>query len=148
MEVITKRFKKLMTISIIMSIIDIIIGLIFINCTDFATKINIIILGSLITIHGLFFLIRYLYDGLGNKFFAIDLIVAIASIILGVFIIFNPFNYIALKVIGIFFCIWLCFNGLEKLYYSYRFMCVQESIYPLTLFIGLLMIIKIGRAHV
>ncbi len=139
MEQVTKRFEKMMIISLIMSLLDVIVGIVFIKCTNFATKMNIVIMGSLILLHGIFFIIRYLYDGLGNKFFAFNLIVGVISVILGLFTIFNPFS--ALKVISIFFCIWLCVNGLEKLYYGYRFMKAKEGIYPLTCVIGFLSII-------
>lgn len=140
MNKIVERFEKLMLSSMLISLLDVIVGIIFLKFTDFTTRINIIILGSLILVHGLFFIIRYVYDGLGNKFFAIDLIMGVVSVILGGFTILNPFGG-ALTVIGILFCIWLVVNGLEKLYYGYRFMKAQEDIYPLTCFISILMMI-------
>lgn len=139
MDRIIKRFKNLMLFSLLTALLDVLVGAIFLVFTDFTAKLNIVILGSLILIHGLYFLIRYIYDGLGNKFFAIDLIIGVASIILGVFTIFNPFS--ALKVMGILFCIWVVLSGIEKLYYGYRFMKNQEEIYPLTCFIGVLLVV-------
>lgn len=140
MNKIVERFEKLMLSSLLISLLDIIVGIIFLKFTDFTMKVNIVILGSLVLVHGLFYVIRYVYDGLGNKFFAIDLIVGVMSVILGIFAIINPFGG-ALNIIGILFCIWLVVNGIEKLYYGYRFMKAQEDIYPLTSFIAILMIV-------
>lgn len=139
MDKITKRFNKMMIISLIMPLTDIIIGILFIKFPALAVEVNVKILAGLIVIHGLYFLIRYLYDGLGNKCFAVDLIMSVATIILGVFTFYNPFK--ATKALGPLFCVWLCLNGLEKVYYSYSFMRKQESFFPLTLFIGIIMII-------
>lgn len=139
MEKIIKRFEVMMIVSFIMCFLDVIAGVVFIKCTDLITRLNVIILGSLIVLHGLFYLIRYIYDGLGNKFFAIDLIISVASLILGVFTIFNPFE--ALNVLGPLFGIWMIIYGIEKIYYGYRFMKGMEGSYPLTLFIGIIMVI-------
>lgn len=139
MDKIVKRFENLMFSSLIMALLDVVVGVIFLVFTDFTAKVNIVILGSLILVHGLFYLIRYIYDGLGNKFFAVDLIMGVAAIILGLFTIFNPFD--ALKVMGILFCVWLVVNGIEKLFYGYKFLKNQEDIYPLTCFIAILMIV-------
>lgn len=138
MDRIAKRFNTLMLTSLIMPLIDIIIGILFIQFPDLAVEVNVRILAGLILIHGIYFLIRYIYDGLGNRFFAIDLIMSTAAIILGIFTFYNPFK--ATKALGPLFCIWLCVTGIEKIYYAYRFMKKQESSFPLTLFIGVLMI--------
>lgn len=136
MNKITKRFEKMMLLSLGVAILDIIVGILFIICTSFSTKVNVVILGSTILIHGLFYVIRYLYDGLGKKVFAVDLIAGVASIILGIFTIFNTFD--PLKVLGVMFFIWLLISGSEKLYYGIIFMKKQEDIYPLVTFIAIL----------
>lgn len=136
---VVNRFEKMMVVSLVMSLLDIVVGVLFLKYTNFSTKINLVLLGSLILINGLFFLIRYIYDGLGNKFFAIDLVCGVSSIILGIFVLFSPFG--ALQVIGIIFFLWLCILAVEKFYYAYRFMKNNESIYPLTGFIGILMVV-------
>ena len=119
MRKITNRFEKMMLISMGVSLIDVIVGVLFIVCTSFSTKVNMVILGATILVHGLFYVIRYLYDGLGKKVFSVDLISGVASIILGVFTIFNTFD--PLSVLGILFCIWLFISGGEKLYYGILF---------------------------
>lgn len=139
MDKVIKRFEGLMLSSLLMVFLDVIIGILFLKYTELSTQINVIILGSLVLVHGLFYLIRYFYDGLGCKFFAFDLIIGVAAIILGIFTIFNPFS--ALEIMGVMFCIWLVASGIEKIFYGYKFMKAQEDIYPLTCFIGILLIL-------
>ncbi len=136
---IVKRFNGLMLSSIIFSLIDIIIGFFLFKYTDFSMKVNMVILGSLIVIHGLHFITRYVYDGLGNSFFAIDLIVGVIAVIVGVFTVFNPFR--AIEVIGLFGAIWFFINAIEKCYYGVKFMKAQEEIYPLIMFMMILTVI-------
>lgn len=139
MKKVIDRFRKLMLCSFLTSILDIIVGILFILYTDVSTKICVVVLGAVILVHGLFYIIRYIYDGLGTKFFAIDLIVGVAAIILGLFTIFSPLN--ALKFMGVYFCGWLLVSGVEKLYYGYKFMKANEDIYPLVTFIGILTVL-------
>lgn len=139
MDKVVKRFNGLMIGSIIFSILDIIVGFMLFKFNDFAMKINMIILGSLITVHGLHFITRYIYDGIGNSFFAIDLIVGVMATIIGVFTIFNPFS--ALHVIGIFAAIWFFINAIEKSFYTFKFMEKQEEIYPLLAFMTILVVV-------
>lgn len=139
MNKIVNRFEKLMFSSFAVSVLDILIGILFILFTDTSTKICIVVLGSLILVHGIFYIIRYVYDGLGTKFFAIDLIVGVAAVILGLFTIFCPLD--ALKFMGILFCVWLIISGIEKLFYAYKFMKANEDIYPLVSFISILTIL-------
>ena len=136
MSKITKRFEKMMLISLGVALLDIIVGILFIVCDSFSTSLNMVILGATILIHGLFYIIRYLYDGFGKKVFAVDLIAGVASVVLGLFTIFNPFD--PLTLLGILFCLWLVISGAEKLYYGILFMKKQEDIYPLVTFISIL----------
>lgn len=137
MTKITKRFEKMMLLSLGVCVLDIIVGIIFILCTSFSTKINAIILGAFILVRGLFYIIRYIYDGLGKKVFAVDLVAGVAAIILGLFTMFNPFD--ALTFIGILFGLWLIINGSEKAFFSFKFIEKHEEIYPLMTFMSLLM---------
>lgn len=139
MDKIVKRFDCLLFSSIIFSVLDIIVGFMLFKYTNFSMKICMVILGSLITIHGIEYIIRYIYDGLGIKFFAIDLIVGVMAIIVGVFTIFNPFS--ALTVLGIFAAVWFLINAIEKFYYGIKFMRSQEEIYPLIMFVTILIVV-------
>lgn len=139
MDKVIKRFKKLMLISEGINIFDIIVGLLFIICTSFSSKINAVILGALILIHGLFYIIRYIYDGLGVKVFSVNLITGVAAIILGLFTMFNPFD--TLSFIGILCGIWLIILAGEKIFYAFKLKKEQDEIFPLVTFISILLIV-------
>ncbi len=140
MSKITKRLEKMMLVSLGVGLLDVIVGLIFILCTSLSTSINVVILGATILVHGLFYIVRYVYDGLGKKVFAVDLIAGVAAVILGVFTIFFNFSD-ALVALGPVFFAWLLITGLEKIYYGVVFMKKQEDIYPLVSFISILFFI-------
>ena len=129
MNKIIDRFNKIMNFSLLLVIMDIIVGFIFIRYAELSSKLMIVILGCYILIHGLFDLIRYFYDGLGNRIFHFDLVNGIL------------FPTKTLTVVVVFFGIWLIYNGLSKLFYTYKFMKFNEEIYPLVGFISILMII-------
>jgi len=139
MNKVISRFKKLMFSSFFVSLLDVIVGILFIIFSEASTKICVVVLGSLILIHGIFYIIRYIYDGLGTKFFAVDLIAGVANIILGLFTIFSPLS--PLKYMGVYFCIWAIITGAENLYYAYKFMKANEDIFPLVSIIALLMVV-------
>lgn len=139
MDKVVKRFNGLLLSSIVFSVLDVIIGFMLFKYTELSMKVNMVIIGSLITIHGLHFIIRYIYDGLGSKIFAIDLIVGVMAVIMGVFTVFNPYE--ALEVIGIFVAIWFFISAIEKLFYGIKFMKAQEEIYPLIMFIMILSVV-------
>lgn len=139
MEKVIKRFNMLMNSSILMLILDFIVGILLVVKTDFMTKICAVLIGGLLIVHGLFNLIRYFYDGLGNRFFFPELISGLVGIILGIFAFLNVTN--TLSVLGTVFGIWIIVYGLEKSYYAWKFMKVREEIYPLVMFISILFII-------
>lgn len=139
MNKVIKRFESLMLYSLIMPLLDIIVGFLYLKFTDFSMKVNIVILGVSIVLHGLFYFIRYIYDGLGCKVFSFELIVSVIAVFLGIFTIFSPFE--AIKSIGYFFCGWLCVKALNILFYGINFIKAKQDISPLTLFIALLMLI-------
>ena len=77
MNKIVERFNKLLNISFLMVAIDFIVGLLFVLKPEISNKVSLIAVGSLVLVHGLYALINYFYDGLGNKFFKIELIMGI-----------------------------------------------------------------------
>ena len=112
-----KRFGTLMYISLIFVLINI------------ATSIITVVIGSLILIHGIFYLIKYLYDGLGRKVFANSVIIAVICIVLGIFTIFNPFKTIT--ALGIMYGIYLLSVALNNGLYAWKMFKSGEEIYPL-----------------
>ena len=64
MERLLQRFNRMMNISIAMVSFDIIVGLLLFLGASFVNKVNAVLLGCLLLVHGLFQLIRYFYEGL------------------------------------------------------------------------------------
>ena len=150
MNKVIKRFENMMFSSLLIVFFNVLVGLILIFFNDFSTKINYVIVGSFILVNGLFYIIRYLYDGLGNKFFAIDLIIGVISVLLGIFTFINlkyrlletdDFVLTIDKVMGIVFGIWLIVGFIEKIFYGIKFMKVNEEIFPLITFISVLFLV-------
>ena len=71
MSKVETRFKSLMLISLIMVVINVGIGALLTFYLDFTSNVFAVIIGTVILLQGMFYLIRYLYDGLGKKVFAI-----------------------------------------------------------------------------
>lgn len=147
MNKVIKRFENMMFSSLLMTIFSVIVGLVLIFCEGFNTDTNCIIIGSFVLVNGLFYIIRYLYDGLGNKFFAIDLITGVICVLLGIFTFINlkyrlletdDFVLTIDKVMGIIFGIWLIVGFIEKIFYGIKFMKANEEIFPLITFISVL----------
>ena len=139
MSKVETRFKSLMLISFIMVMINVMVGAVLTFYLDFSSKIVAVIIGTVVLLQGMFYFIRYLYDGLGKKVFAIDLIMAVIDIVLGIFIIFFPFE--SVSHVGIVFGLHLIGNSVEKLYYAYKLRAKQDPSYPLLIVIGLLLVL-------
>lgn len=139
MDRVLKKFNQMLTISTIMVIFDIIVGCFLFFEASFVDKVNVVLLGCLLLIHGLFNLIRYFYNRLESKFFLTNLVPSIVGIVAGLFSIFNPVGTI--KIVGILFSIWMIIYGLERFYYAFRLMKGKDEIFPLILFIAILFVV-------
>ena len=139
MNKIVDRFNKLLNVSLLFVILDVVLGIILLKYTEASFKVIMVLLGCFILVNGLFSLIRYFYDGLANKVFKPDLVNGIAGVLFGLYAMFSPSN--TLKAIGIVFALWILVIGLVKCYYTYKLMKNDDEIYPLLAFIALLDII-------
>ena len=133
------RFKGLMLVSLIMVLIDISVGLLLNQYLKFTMKSTAVIVGSVMLLHGMFYLIRYIYDGLGKKVFNMDLIVAVMDIVLGIFTFIYNFN--STNEIGVAFAFYFFSNCLEKGYYGVKFMKEKDSAYPVVFFMAIALLI-------
>ena len=109
------------------------------NYYDFSNKVYSVIIGSVVLLHGLFFAIRYLYDGLGKKVFTVDIISSVICVIIGLLQIFGPFKSYA--NIGLFYGIYLVAVALEKGYFGHIFFTKKDEVFPLVFFISILVLI-------
>jgi len=139
MNKVVERFNKLMNISIIMIILDIVVGAILLFYTEMASNIAMVIMGTLMVVHGLFCFINYFYDGLASRFFKIELYMGIIFLLLGILVILHPTT--AIDFLGVGVGIWLFVSGCENLFYTSRFWKSNEEIAPLILFISVVAII-------
>ncbi len=143
MNKVIKRMENLMISSLSMALISVIVGLVFILGDKFQLATTAVILSSYILINGLFYLIRYLYDGLGKKVFAVDLVLGVVGIILGIFTYVYLMNDTTkiLDTVGIILGVWFIAVAFEKIFFGVKFATANEEISPLVCFIGLLMAI-------
>lgn len=139
MKKVESRFKGLMLVSAVMAVIDICIGALLALYLKFTTNISAVIIGTVILLHGIFYLIRYIYDGLGKKVFAINLINAVICIILGVFTLF--FDFTDSFGLGIVYAIYLISNACEKGYFGYKLNVANDASYPIVCFIAALSVV-------
>ncbi len=139
MNKVTERFKKMMFASMGIFALDILVGIVFFMFDTFSDRVCAVILGALLLVHGLFYLLRYVYDGLGKNVFAMDLIFGVCTVILGLFTMFTPeqlvSSYLMLYGIG------LCARGLEMLSYGIVFMKKHEETFPLITLTSILVIV-------
>lgn len=143
MNKVIKRMENLMIVSLSLALISVIVGLVYIIGNKFQLTTTVVISSAFITISGLFYIIRYLYDGLGKKVFAIDLIVGVIGVILGIFTYVYLYDN-SLKVldtIGVILGVWFLVLAIEKLYYGIKFATSNEETAPLITFIGILIFI-------
>lgn len=139
MNKVTERFNKVMLASMGVYVLDIIVGIVFFLFNTFSNRVCCVILGALLLVHGLFYLIRYVYDGLGRKVFAMDLVFGVASVVFGLFTIFAPIELISYYLL--LYGIGLCIRGLEIMSYGVVFMKKHEEIFPIVSITALLIII-------
>ena len=139
MNKVETRLKGLMLVSLIMVLINVVVGAYLTFYLNISTKIAGVIIGTAVLLQGMFYFIRYLYDGLGKKVFAVDLIVAVVDIVLGAFSIFFPFE--SLGHVGIVFGLHLFGNAAEKCYYAVKLRDRSDASYPLFFVIVLLLVV-------
>lgn len=139
MNKVIERFKKMMYASMGIYILDILVGLIFFFFDTLSDRVACVILGALILVHGLFYMVRYIYDGLGKKIFSIDVIFGVAAIIVGLFTIFTPVEFVSSYLL--LFGIGLCIVGLEIFSFGIIFMKKKEETFPLVTVTGILILI-------
>lgn len=145
MERILKKFNMVVIVSIATLIFDLCIGALLIFKSDvFTFNSNMMLVGLFILVKGLASLIRYLYDGIGSKFFMFDLFTGVSGVVLGLFSCLSVFLkdfVLEYSTIGLIFGICLITYAISKVYYGIKFRQVNEDIFPLVFMTGLLYIV-------
>ena len=138
MSKVVNRFKFLENVSVCMLLIDLVIAFFVFTNASLSVKVDCVIFGALLIVHGLFSFIKYFYDGLGSRIFVNQVINGVVATILGLFLCFYKLNTI--RIIGILVGIWFVFNGLLKIYHSIIFFKNKEDIGPLVMFSSILIV--------
>ena len=133
-----KNFKIFQIVSIVFMFMIAIVGGILFEFDLLPQRNLSIIFGVLFLVDGLFSLIKYLYDGIDSKVYAMEVIASVIGIILGLFSLINKTNIT--KIIGITFGIWLLAKGILNGLHALKFKKENEEIYPLITFISILII--------
>ena len=133
------RFRGLMLVSSIMAVIDVIVGAVLALYLDLSTHLCTVIIGTVVLLHGLFYLIRFLYDGFGKDVFSINIINAVGCIILGLFVIF--FDFPSTVGIGISYGVYLLFSAFEIGFFGYKLRKAEDSSYPIMIVMALLSVV-------
>lgn len=144
MNKVVNRFDKMMIISICSMIVEVVVGLLLLFLGDkFKANTIAVLLGTMLFVRGLFDIIKYIYDGIGNKVFVGSLFTGIVSSIIGVFICFYPtlVEFPTYKTLGILYGIYLIVKFVEKEFYGIKFLKSKEEIYALVCMTGILMLI-------
>lgn len=133
------NFKNMQIVSVIIMLILAVVGVLLFKFDTMSQRNLSIIFGVIFILDGLYSLIKYLYDGVKSKIYAIDIIACVVGVILGAFLIINKVNIT--KSIGIVYGIWMIAKGVFNGIYGIKFMNSHEEIYPLVLFMAALMLI-------
>lgn len=135
LKLLQKIFNIYLCQTIIGSIIIFIMGLIFLFNPTIATRTVEVITSIILMVLGIGAIFNY-FSKATLKIFNFNLAYGIASIVLGVLIVFNPFALT--NIITIIFGAWLFVSGLIKINYGLNFKKVNEESWLLTFVIGLL----------
>lgn len=130
---------KIMNTTIGTSILFILLGVFLYLRPDLANKTIGYILGALILIAGASGILNHISNKNGLKIFKFDLIFAVLSFILGLFIIINPFSVMNFLTIGL--GIWFLISGVLRLSYSFDLKKHKENYWLLTFVISIIKII-------
>lgn len=141
MEVIEKRFGKFQLLSVGVALFGLIVGLVLIGLADYVTpQVISRVLAGVIIIGGLSALIKYFYDGFANNVYKFEIVSGLAMLILGIFMFFTG-EESYYDTLGIYFGIYCVLNGLNKGFYTYRFLRENESIFALYLMLTVLIVV-------
>ncbi len=132
------QFNKYMLINGILSTIIIVVGFILFVSPSIAIKTVSWLIGLFFCIQGILSIISYIKKD-RITLLTFNLIYGLISILIGLFVIINPFAIANILTIGL--GIWLIISGGLKLNYSLRLKWVKESSWAVTFGVGIISII-------
>ncbi len=152
MKKMEQAFHKIIFTEMVFSVIYAIVGLIIFLYSDMTNKTVGLLIGTFLLING-FLTIFTSIDKTKIKLFHYNLFFGIASIILGIFIMFNPLSI--LNFLNITLGIWLVVESLNKIFYFFSLKKIKENSSKvilvsgiLLLFLGIMIIVNPFRSTV
>ena len=137
-ETIGERFSKMLSYSIITSIVIALIGVVLLYMPRLSNKLIGVILGTLFLLYGITTIYKYITRN-GAKLYSLNLVYGIIISLIGVIIILVPFSVTSFLTICL--GLHLIVMGLNKITYGVWFKIGNHSSWLITLVIGIMLII-------
>ncbi|MDD5864905.1 MAG: DUF308 domain-containing protein [bacterium] len=137
-ETIGERFSKMLSYSIITSIVIALIGVVLLFMPRLSNKLIGVILGTLFLLYGITTIYKYITRN-GAKLYSLNLVYGIIISLIGVIIILVPFSVTSFLTICL--GLHLIVMGLNKITYGVWFKIGNHSSWLITLVIGIMLII-------
>lgn len=152
MKKMEQEFNKLLFMEMVFSVVYALIGLaIFLN-SDMTNKTAGLVIGTFFLIFGIFAIFTFI-DKLKIKLFRFNMVFGILSILLGIFIMFNPLSII--DFLNISLGLWLVVESIHKIVYFIDLKKVKEECSKILLtssillfFLGIMIILNPFRSIV
>lgn len=136
-ETIDERFNKMLTISIVSSIVIALVGAVLLFMPKLSNKLIGVIMGSLFILYGITTIYKYITRN-GAKLYSLNLLYGIIILLIGVIIVLVPFSVTSFLTICL--GLYLIIIGINKVTYGVWFKIGNHSSWLITLVIGIMLI--------
>lgn len=136
-ETIDERFNKMLTISIVSSIVIALVGAVLLFMPKLSNKLIGIIMGLLFILYGITTIYKYITRN-GAKLYSLNLLYGIIILLIGVIIVLVPFSVTSFLTICL--GLYLIIIGINKVTYGVWFKIGNHSSWLITLVIGIMLI--------
>lgn len=136
-ETIDERFNKMLTISIVSSIVIALVGAVLLFMPKLSNKLIGVIMGVLFILYGITTIYKYITRN-GAKLYSLNLLYGIIILLIGVIIVLVPFS--ATSFLTICLGLYLIIIGINKVTYGIWFKIGNHSSWLITLVIGIMLI--------
>lgn len=136
-ETIDERFNKMLTISIVSSIVIALVGAVLLFMPKLSNKLIGVIMGSLFILYGITTIYKYITRN-GAKLYSLNLLYGIIILLIGVIIVLVPFSVTSFLTICL--GLYLIIIGINKVTYGIWFKIGNHSSWLITLVIGIMLI--------
>ena len=136
-ETIDERFNKMLTISIVSSIVIALVGAVLLFMPKLSNKLIGVIMGLLFILYGITTIYKYITRN-GAKLYSLNLLYGIIILLIGVIIVLVPFSVTSFLTICL--GLYLIIIGINKVTYGIWFKIGNHSSWLITLVIGIMLI--------